>query len=46
MDDFLTFDLDNDPLLEDEETSFEEFDEMDSEEWEDKIISMKNLTWI
>ncbi|NME71308.1 hypothetical protein [Flammeovirga aprica] len=43
MDDFLTLDLDNDLLLDDEETSFEELEDIDSSEWEDQIGSLEKF---
>ncbi|WP_157491723.1 hypothetical protein [Flammeovirga sp. SJP92] len=43
MDDFLSFDLDNDLLLDEEEATFEGLDEMDESDWEDQINSIEKF---
>lgn len=43
MDDFLTFDLDDDMLLDQNDNSYDELDEIDGSEWEDQISSMEKF---
>ncbi|WP_156152352.1 hypothetical protein [Flammeovirga sp. OC4] len=43
MDDFLTFDLDDDLLLDNDETSFDELDDIEGSDWEDQINSLEKF---